>query len=66
MRITEDWLTAPATQRVCAMLSDAGHQALFVGGCVRNALLGEPVSDIDISTDAHPCLLYTSPSPRDS
>lgn len=37
-----------------AMLTDAGHQALFVGGCVRNALLGAPVDDIDIATDAHP------------
>lgn len=53
-RITEDWLTDPVTQKVCAMLTDAGHQALFVGGCVRNALLGVPVSDLDISTDARP------------
>ena len=30
------------------------HRAFFVGGCVRNALLGEPVSDVDISTDAVP------------
>ena len=30
----------------------AGHQALFVGGCVRNALLGVPVADVDIATDA--------------
>ena len=29
-------------------------QALFVGGCVRNALLGAKVDDIDIATDAHP------------
>ncbi|MCV6596149.1 MAG: CCA tRNA nucleotidyltransferase [Mangrovicoccus sp.] len=36
------------------MLTDAGHQALFVGGCVRNGLLGAPVSDLDISTDARP------------
>lgn len=36
------------------MLTDAGFQALLVGGCVRNALLGAPVSDIDISTDALP------------
>ncbi len=36
------------------MLEDAGFQALLVGGCVRNALLGAPVSDIDISTNAHP------------
>jgi poly(A) polymerase len=24
--------------------------ARFVGGCVRNALLGEPVADVDIAT----------------
>ncbi|MHA3978238.1 CCA tRNA nucleotidyltransferase [Halovulum sp. GXIMD14794] len=36
------------------VLTDAGHQAYFVGGCVRNALLERPVSDIDMATDAHP------------
>ncbi|GAA6209735.1 CCA tRNA nucleotidyltransferase [Cognatishimia sp. WU-CL00825] len=36
------------------MLEAAGYQALLVGGCVRNALLDAPVSDIDISTDARP------------
>ena len=36
------------------MLTDAGFEAWFVGGCVRNALLGEPVSDLDISTSARP------------
>ncbi|MGR3635954.1 MAG: CCA tRNA nucleotidyltransferase [Shimia sp.] len=54
MKITGDWLNTPATQAVCASLTDAGYQALFVGGCVRNALLGVPVNDIDISTDALP------------
>jgi poly(A) polymerase len=54
VKVTGDWLTQPQTQAVCAMLTDAGHQAHFVGGCVRNALLGAPVSDLDISTDAHP------------
>jgi poly(A) polymerase len=53
-KISADWLTAPATQKVCAALEQGGYQALFVGGCVRNALLGAPVSDLDISTDAHP------------
>ena len=52
--LTADWLTRPATQRVCRALTDAGAQALFVGGCVRNTLLGVPVSDIDIATDAVP------------
>lgn len=54
MKIAADWLTTEATQAVCAMLENAGHQALFVGGCVRNALLDLPVSDIDIATDALP------------
>ena len=50
MKLTGDWL-APAGP-ILDML--AGHRALFVGGCVRNALLGAPVSDVDIATDAHP------------
>lgn len=52
--VTGDWLTAPGTQAVMGMLEDAGYQAHAVGGCVRNALLGEPVADVDISTDARP------------
>jgi poly(A) polymerase len=36
------------------MLLRAGHQALFVGGCVRNALLELPVADVDLATDALP------------
>ncbi len=54
MKVTGDWLTCDTTQKVCQMLESAGHQALLVGGCVRNALLGAPVSDIDIATDALP------------
>ncbi|WP_163847947.1 CCA tRNA nucleotidyltransferase [Pseudooceanicola aestuarii] len=53
-RITARWIAEPAPQAVCAMLTEAGHQALFVGGCVRDALLNVPVGDIDIATDAHP------------
>ena len=54
MRLTPEWLTHPASQAVCKALTDGGFQAYFVGGCVRNALLGQPVSDLDISTDARP------------
>lgn len=54
MRLTGDWLTDPAAQSVCAALERGGHQALFVGGCVRNGLLNMPVGDIDIATDATP------------
>ncbi len=54
MRVTGDWIRHPGSQTVCRLLTDAGHQALFVGGCVRNALLGAPVADVDIATDAPP------------
>lgn len=35
-------------------LSEAGGEAYFVGGCVRDALLGIEASDIDIATSADP------------
>jgi poly(A) polymerase len=54
MRIAGDWLDHPGTQALCAALEAAGYQALVVGGCVRNALLGEPVADVDLATDARP------------
>ncbi len=54
MRVTGEWLTRSETQAVCRALTDAGYRALFVGGCVRNALLGQPVADVDLSTDALP------------
>lgn len=52
--VTGEWLTNPPTQALCAALTDAGYQAYFVGGCVRDALLGVSVNDIDIATDARP------------
>ncbi|MGJ8621842.1 MAG: CCA tRNA nucleotidyltransferase [Yoonia sp.] len=52
--ITAPWLQNEAAQSICQMLTDAGYQAWFVGGCVRNALLGAPVADLDLTTDALP------------
>lgn len=54
MRIEGDWLTSAATQAVCRAITAGGFQALFVGGCVRNALLNMPVADIDLASDAPP------------
>jgi poly(A) polymerase len=54
MKITGDWLDHPGTQALTLALEGAGHQALLVGGCVRNTLLGEPVGDVDLTTDATP------------
>ena len=49
-----DWLRNPETQRVLGALEAAGFPARVVGGCVRNALMGLPVTDIDIATTALP------------
>ncbi len=35
-------------------LRDAGHVALFAGGCVRDRLLGNEPKDYDVATDATP------------
>ncbi len=48
------WLARPETHAVLTALTAAGHEARIVGGAVRNALLGEPVTDIDIATTATP------------
>ncbi len=53
-RLAADWLAAPATRAVFALLTEPGYQAFFVGGCVRDALLGVRSADIDIATDAAP------------
>ena len=54
MKIAGVWLQAAETQALLGALTSAGHLALFVGGCVRNAIIGVPVGDIDIATDAPP------------
>jgi tRNA nucleotidyltransferase (CCA-adding enzyme) len=41
-------------KQILAVLSDHGYQAYFVGGYVRDFLLGIPTGDIDITTDATP------------
>jgi poly(A) polymerase len=41
-------------RRICSTLRDAGHQAYFVGGCVRDLELGRQPADYDVATDARP------------
>ena len=43
-----------AARAVLETLEAAGHPAYFVGGCVRDALLGRPVHDYDVATSARP------------
>jgi poly(A) polymerase len=54
MQIFGDWIAAKEVQTVLSLLTDAGYTGLLVGGCVRNALIGQPIADIDIATDALP------------
>ena len=50
------WLTAAATRKVMAALEAEGGPdvARFVGGCVRNSLMGRAVDDVDIATRLEP------------
>jgi len=41
-------------RHVVGKLKSSGHQAYFVGGCVRDLLLGGHPKDYDVATDARP------------
>jgi poly(A) polymerase len=49
-----EWLARPQVQQVFAALEQDHDEARIVGGAVRNALLGEPVGEIDFATTALP------------
>jgi tRNA nucleotidyltransferase/poly(A) polymerase len=49
-----EWLERETTRTVLALLNRDGEEARAVGGSVRNALMGIPVTDVDIATTAAP------------
>ncbi|WP_421782764.1 CCA tRNA nucleotidyltransferase [Kiloniella litopenaei] len=51
---SQPWMLAEETQRVIEALSKQGQDVRFVGGCVRDAMLGREIKDIDIATPDHP------------
>jgi poly(A) polymerase len=53
-KLKNNWLNQPSAQCLSKAFKNYGHQALFVGGCVRNSILKVPVTDIDMATDALP------------
>lgn len=48
------WLGDPSLQRVLGALARAGGESRIAGGAVRNALMAEPVAEIDIATTLFP------------
>ena len=45
---------SPTVARLASAFETAGHELALVGGPVRDAFLGRPVSDLDFTTDATP------------
>ena len=54
IHITPEWLSWSSTQALAACFEQAGIDMRFVGGCVRDALLGRTATDVDIATPATP------------
>lgn len=53
--LTADWLeAAPTRQVISALEATRPGSARFVGGCVRNTIMGRAVDDIDIATQLRP------------
>jgi poly(A) polymerase len=48
------WFTSGGLPRLLGVLDRDGEEARVVGGAVRNALLGEPIAEIDVATTAAP------------
>jgi poly(A) polymerase len=53
-RIVMPWARTPAAEQVVAALQAGGAHVRFVGGCVRDAIMGKVPSDIDIATPEPP------------
>src|SRR6202000_1043542 len=54
------WIDNPkyrAAREIVVALRNAGHQAYFAGGCVRDMLLGVEPKDFDIATSATPAVV---------
>lgn len=53
-RLPQPWMTEGPAARVMRALTAEGDAARFVGGCVRDALVGRAIRDIDIATPLSP------------
>ena len=48
------WMKNPEIKAVLSAITKNGKEARFVGGCVRNHLLRQPIHDLDIATQELP------------
>jgi poly(A) polymerase len=53
------FLDDPRLKRALAALNGEGEEARVIGGSVRNALLGEPVHEVDLTTTALPDVIIS-------
>ena len=53
-RLDAAWLREARLSHLLAVLDGAGEESRVVGGAVRNALLAEPIGEIDVATTALP------------
>lgn len=54
MKLLEKHPQFATARKITKLLRSNGHEALFAGGCVRDAFLQRPARDIDIATSATP------------
>lgn len=54
MMLDAPWLDAPEIRTLAEAFAKAGHRVRFVGGCVRDTILGREFSEVDAATDALP------------
>ena len=53
-KIDQPWLQKPSLQTLLSLLQEGGEEARVNGGAVRNATMGMPVNDVDVSTTLVP------------
>ncbi len=50
----EPWMESPEIKAVLSAITKNGKEARFIGGCVRDAILKIPATDIDLATQETP------------
>jgi poly(A) polymerase len=54
MKLIANWLSDADVKTLFSALTQAGQELRFVGGCVRDSVLGKPFTDLDAASTATP------------